>query len=78
VPVPCTTTTGIPGSCVTTTGKAPYCFIDGNCFACSKDTDCETAFGGALGPGAACIACANCTAQTPQGTACVGKGTPAP
>jgi hypothetical protein len=29
VSVPCTTTAGFNGECTTTTGKAPYCFEDG-------------------------------------------------
>jgi hypothetical protein len=64
--VPCTTNTGSPGFCVSTTGAAEYCAQDGNCFACAKDADCVPI----CGPQAACIVCAACTET--GGTACDG------
>ena len=70
--VPCTTTTNVAGTCVVTTGKAPYCFFEGDCAPCSKDSDCVPT----LGAGAACIVCPECINQTPQGTACVGISPP--
>lgn len=72
--VQCATTTGAEGNCVTTTGKAPYCYNQspGNCTQCSKDSDCVPL----LGAGAACIVCAICLDQNPDGTACVGLGQP--
>lgn len=69
VDVPCTTTKGETGQCVTTTGNAPYCFSGGDCFPCSKDSDC-VAF---TGVGSACIVCVSeCFGENPQATACVG------
>lgn len=68
----CATTAGFMGECATTTGKAPYCFSSGDCFPCSKDTDCESI----LGAGAACTVCAQCVPETPRGTACVGTAAP--
>jgi hypothetical protein len=65
--VGCITTAGIPGQCGVTTGRAPYCFATGECFPCSKDTDCELP----VGFGAACLACPSCFDETPKGTACV-------
>lgn len=71
VPQPCTTTIGGAGQCVKTTGKASYCFDDGICFSCSKDTDCVAV----AGVGAACVVCvAGCAGENPQGTACMGLG----
>ncbi len=67
----CTTTAGPEenGQCTMTTGNAAYCAADGDCFACTRDTDCE----GVCGPQAACIPCAKrCAAQ--GGTACAGLG----
>jgi hypothetical protein len=52
--VSCTTSGGDPGLCLSTTGSAGYCFASGDCFACTKDADCEPV----CGPGAACIVCA--------------------
>jgi hypothetical protein len=67
--VRCTTSAGASGQCVTTTGKASYCFEDADCFPCSKDSDCEPL----LGAGAACIVCVSeCSSENPQGTACAG------
>jgi hypothetical protein len=63
----CTTTAGQPGQCSTTTGNAPYCFADGDCFPCKRDSDCE----GVCGPQAACIQCATTCSGT-GGTACFG------
>lgn len=68
VPAPCMTTAGFIGQCGTTTGKAAFCFSDGDCFPCTKDADCEPTFGAR----AACIVCAECLGVTPQGTGCVG------
>lgn len=66
----CTTTLGAPGQCVTTTGKAPFCFAGGGaCFRCSKDTDCIPLCGQA----AACVVCSGECAQT-GGATCVGQG----
>ena len=49
-PAPC----GTDGSCVRTTGNAPFCFTGpGDCTGCARDPDCEPQFG----PGAACIVC---------------------
>jgi hypothetical protein len=65
--VSCTTSGGGPGLCLSTTGNAGYCFASGDCFACTKDADCEPA----CGPGAACIVCAEpCFAR--GGTFCAG------
>jgi hypothetical protein len=64
--IPCTTTTGSNGLCVRTTGNASYCQAQGDCFPCSRDTDCEAV----CGAQAACIVCEiQCG---PNGTACVG------
>jgi hypothetical protein len=62
----CTTAAGVPGTCETTTGNAPYCVFTGECFSCSKDTDCE----GVCGPQAACVRCVGC--DETGGTGCVG------
>jgi hypothetical protein len=72
--VTCTTGTGEPGVCGTTTGNAVYCFVAGGCFACQTDVDCQRADGGVLGPRAACVTCVNCTET--GGTACVTSGFP--
>lgn len=66
VAVACQTTAGKTGECVTTTGNAAYCFDEGDCFACERDTDCVDV----CGIGAACIKCPGCIATA--GTACVG------
>jgi hypothetical protein len=67
--VNCTTTNGLPGECITTTGKASYCFVDGRCVACAKDADCVPQFGA----GAACVVCTtDCLGVTENSTACVG------
>jgi hypothetical protein len=63
--VPCLTSAGANGFCSTTTGNAAYCWDDGECAACSRDSDCHEQWG----PSAACLRCASC----PQGTSC---GTP--
>ena len=63
----CTTTAGAEGFCDTTTGNAAYCLFDGDCFPCSKDTDCIP-FCGAQ---AACVVCEDFCPQT-GGTACAG------
>ena len=69
--IACTPTAGAEtnGQCTTTTGNAAYCGADGDCFACTRDTDCE----GVCGPQAACIPCAKRCADQ-GGTACVGIG----
>jgi hypothetical protein len=69
VDVPCTTSANLEGDCVTTTGKAPYCFADGDCFVCKKDADCVPF----CGPQAACIPCGGECVETGN-TACVGIG----
>jgi hypothetical protein len=48
---------GVDGLCVRTTGNAGFCanFRESTCAACRRDEDCQ----GALGPGAACMICAN-------------------
>lgn len=68
VTVECATTSGEgDGQCVTTTGKAPYCFGAARCFACKKDADCVAV----CGAGAACFPCAAECGDT-VGTACGG------
>jgi hypothetical protein len=64
-PVECTTSSGDPGTCFTTTGNAGYCEAAGTCFSCKKDVDCQAQ----CGPQAACIPC---VAGCPEGTACLG------
>ena len=63
----CTSSSGAPGSCATTTGNAGYCVGGGDCRVCSKDADCHAL----CGPRAACvlspIGCAGLS-----GTVCVG------
>jgi hypothetical protein len=66
--VACVSSTGDPGSCDTTTGKAAYCTVNGNCFACAKDADCVPF----CGLQAACIVCGNNCAVRDLRTACVG------
>jgi hypothetical protein len=62
-PVSCGT--GGDGLCFHTTGQASFCASGGgDCFACTKDVECEADFG----PGAACVGCAEFCAVT--GTAC--------
>lgn len=63
----CTTSLGGSGLCDTTTGKAPYCTGDGECFACQRDPDCVPI----CGQRAACVRCATGCAAT-GGTVCVG------
>jgi hypothetical protein len=63
----CTTSGSDPGLCLNTTGNAGYCFASGDCFACTKDADCEPV----CGPGAACIDCAE-TCAGRGGTFCAG------
>lgn len=66
----CTTSGGETGACTTTSGNAGYCTKTANCFACSRDADCEAV----CGPQAACLPCAlSCTAT--GGTACAGPAT---
>lgn len=68
VVAPCTATSGAAGQCAITTGKASYCFVEGTCADCTRDTDCE----GQFGAGAACIVCAECAGQSANATGCVG------
>jgi hypothetical protein len=65
-PGQCTTSTGFAGVCQTTTGNAPYCARDDECFRCTKDTECELV----CGPGAVCARCVGCDEE--GGTACLG------
>jgi hypothetical protein len=54
-------TCGMDGICWQTTGKASFCGTgDGECFACTKDVDCEPDFG----LGAACTVCDGACAAT--------------
>jgi hypothetical protein len=62
--VPCTTSTGVKGSCITTTGNAAYCLREAYCHECRRDADCQPFCGAA----AACVKCALCQQQ--GGTAC--------
>jgi hypothetical protein len=69
--VHCTITSGVgtfSGVCDTTTGNAPYCTGDGECFPCKKDTDCVPV----CGEGAACAKCPTGCAAT-GGTVCVSR-----
>lgn len=67
VATPCVSSSGVnTAACDTTTGNAPYCTADGDCFACKKDADCVPF----CGPQAACIRCADC-ANEGVTTACV-------
>jgi hypothetical protein len=68
VAAPCVSSTGANrAACDTTTGNAPYCSADGDCFDCRKDADCVPF----CGERAACIKCAAC-AEEGVVTACVG------
>lgn len=72
-PIPCTTTAGLTGQCVITTGKAAYCLGGGDCFPCTRDADCAPAFGA----GAACIVCTSeCSGANSGSTACAGLAEP--
>lgn len=67
----CTTTAGLPGECLVTTGRASFCGAIGFCTDCSRDADCVPLYG----PGAACIVCVpGCGDHTPHGTSCVVPG----
>jgi hypothetical protein len=56
-PVTCETS----GYCFRTTGNASFCGeLSGTCSDCAKDIDCEPT----LGPGAACVVCAECAGTT--------------
>jgi hypothetical protein len=70
IAVECVTSFGFLGQCVTTTGNAGYCFLDGDCFPCKKDSDCIPF----CGDQAACIACPGGECAAAGGTACVGPG----
>jgi hypothetical protein len=63
--VPCTTSSGVPGQCGTTTGNAGYCVGAGDCFLCAKDADCHAI----CGPQAACV---QCPEECNVGTVCAG------
>jgi hypothetical protein len=67
--VVCTTSGGGFGSCLTTTGNAPYCSVSFDCFPCKKDIDCEPI----CGQGAACLACGEVCAAV-GGTMCAASG----
>ncbi len=67
--VVCTTSGGGFGSCLTTTGDAPYCSVSFDCFPCKKDIDCEPI----CGQGAACLACGEVCAAV-GGTMCAASG----
>jgi len=41
--------------CDTTTGEAPYCSADGNCFPCQKDAACIVYAGLCPDTGTACV-----------------------
>jgi hypothetical protein len=64
VDVSCTTSGGVTGGCITTTGKGPYCMHQAYCHACSRDADCQPFCGNT----AACIPCSSCA--TYGGMAC--------
>jgi hypothetical protein len=64
-PVSCTTSSGVEGSCGTTTGNAGYCGGGGDCFPCKKDSDCHEV----CGPQAACV---QCPEECDVGTVCAG------
>jgi hypothetical protein len=65
--ISCNTSSGVQGRCETTTGGAPYCAGGGDCFTCSKDSDCHEV----CGPRSACILCpVGCGGAA--GTQCVG------
>jgi hypothetical protein len=64
--IACTTSTGGNGLCDTTTGNAPFCTDDGECFPCKKDSDCVPI----CGARSACAKCATGCAST-GGTVCV-------
>lgn len=67
--VECVTSDGTDGLCDTTTGKAPYCTRNGDCFACTKDADCVSF----CGPQAACIVCPACAGTNGALTACASS-----
>ncbi|MGH2616808.1 MAG: hypothetical protein ACRDJC_16355 [Thermomicrobiales bacterium] len=58
-------------SCFRTTGKASFCGVrdQSDCVDCTKDTDCEAAFG----QGAACLVCDDCI-MVSGNTACIAPG----
>jgi hypothetical protein len=67
--ISCTSATGAPGVCDTTTGNAAYCHGSGlTCATCSKDEDCQELCQLAT---AVCIKCPDCDGSAFQ-TACVG------
>jgi hypothetical protein len=67
--VECVTSDGTDGLCDTTTGKAPFCIRDGDCFPCTKDADCVPV----CGEGAACIVCPDCIERNGEQTACASS-----
>jgi hypothetical protein len=68
--IACTTSANKSGFCQQTTGGASYCAASGagDCAACTKDADCEEAFG----PGAACIVCGGIGCEAEGDRLCVG------
>jgi hypothetical protein len=57
------------GSCAVTVGGKPFCFTDGECFACESNDECVTETGEAS---ARCIECPNeCEQQLFNSRACV-------
>jgi hypothetical protein len=67
--VSCKTSDGTDGLCDTTTGNAPYCTRNGDCFRCTRDADCVPF----CGPQAACIVCPDCAVMNGTQTACVSS-----
>jgi hypothetical protein len=63
----CTTVTGVPGQCATTTGNAGFCAANGTCFPCKKDADCQPF---CTAP-AACVPCTHCATQGKGETFCL-------
>jgi hypothetical protein len=65
----CTTSSESDGECLHTTGNAGYCSNEeGDCFACTRDTDCVPF----CGEGAAGIICdTQCNEPGQTGTACL-------
>ena len=70
--VSCKTSDGTDGLCDTTTGIAPFCTRNGDCFLCTRDADCVPF----CGPQAACIVCPDCAVMNGTQTACVSSSAP--
>jgi hypothetical protein len=64
--VNCLTPDNTEGLCEVTTGNAPFCFGEGQCFPCSKDADCVPF----CGPRAACLRCVGCLGENGTETLC--------